>query len=247
MRRSDGIKEIGAAMAVAMRAIKPAKLDAKNPMFGSSYSTLGSVWDAIGDAINAAGLVVTQAAEPISAGVPKFDEDGDRCGVQERDVVSVVTLIMHPASGEWIESTTNVTPLPQVIDKGSKEKAVTPQSAGSAITYARRYALSALFNVCPEDDDGHRASSRTARTEPDSNGQEDLGTFEDVILDVLQRKTTGGHTLYTIETFQHGKLGTWSIDVAVAAKAVKGTDEVVIIESEPTKWGPQAKAIARKE
>lgn len=241
MRHSDSIKAIGAAMLEAAKSIKPAKLDAKNPMFGSSYSTLSSVWDAIHDPITAAGLVVTQAAEPKTVGVPVYDADGDRIGHEKADVVEVVTLIIHPESGEWIESETRVTPLPQVIDKGSKERAVTPQSAGSAITYARRYALASLFNVCPEDDDGHKASAPA----PAATYQEDMGTFEDAILDVRQRRAGNG-TIYVIETFQHGKLETWDVNVATSAKAVKGTDEIVLIDSEPTKYGPHAKAITRK-
>jgi hypothetical protein len=34
----------------------------------------------------------------------------------------------------------------------------TPQSVGSAITYARRYALAAMAGVAPEDDDGEQAT-----------------------------------------------------------------------------------------
>jgi hypothetical protein len=51
------------------------------------------------------------------------------------------------------ESITGAYPLP---DKG------TPQSMGSAITYARRYALSAVTGVAPDkDDDGAAASVET--------------------------------------------------------------------------------------
>lgn len=37
-------------------------------------------------------------------------------------------------------------------------------SMGSAITYARRYSLSALVGVCPEDDDGSDAMNATGKT-----------------------------------------------------------------------------------
>jgi hypothetical protein len=37
--------------------------------------------------------------------------------------------------------------------------ATNPQAAGSALTYARRYALSAIMGICPVDDDGNAASA----------------------------------------------------------------------------------------
>ena len=36
-----------------------------------------------------------------------------------------------------------------------------PQAAGSAITYARRYALQAIAGIPSEDDDGNMASKQT--------------------------------------------------------------------------------------
>ena len=35
------------------------------------------------------------------------------------------------------------------------------QAAGSAITYARRYSLCSVIGICPEDDDGAAASSKS--------------------------------------------------------------------------------------
>jgi hypothetical protein len=55
----------------------------------------------------------------------------------------------------------------------------TPQMAGSAITYARRYALCAALGIAPdEDDDGARASQRPAeppeeRPEPPEESEAD--------------------------------------------------------------------------
>jgi hypothetical protein len=37
-----------------------------------------------------------------------------------------------------------------------------PQSYGSCITYARRYAMAAITGVATEDDDGNAATGRTA-------------------------------------------------------------------------------------
>lgn len=59
----------------------------------------------------------------------------------------LVTILMH-TSGEYLQSTVKMTP-----------KDNTPQGQGSAITYMRRYALSAILGIATEeDDDGNSAS-----------------------------------------------------------------------------------------
>lgn len=60
------------------------------------------------------------------------------------------TMLMHK-SGQWIASEYPINP-------GDG----TSQSLGSAITYARRYALFALVGIAPEDDDGNAASGNEA-------------------------------------------------------------------------------------
>ncbi len=60
----------------------------------------------------------------------------------------LTTIIMHD-SGEWIKATANLH-----LAKND------PQGQGSAITYMRRYALSAALGlVTEEDDDGNEASA----------------------------------------------------------------------------------------
>lgn len=63
----------------------------------------------------------------------------------------LTTILMHE-SGEWLEDTYTVAP----VDNR-------PQSVGSAITYARRYALGAILGIATEsDDDGAEASGTVA-------------------------------------------------------------------------------------
>lgn len=80
------------------------------------------------------------------------------------DLVSVVTILMH-ASGQLIESDA----LSLTADH-DPDKRPTPQAVGSAITYARRYSLSAITGMASEsDDDGAAASglrADTAKREP---------------------------------------------------------------------------------
>jgi hypothetical protein len=71
--------------------------------------------------------------------------------VAGEDVV-LVTRLLH-ASGQWIESTFPV----DMFEK--------PQETGSALTYARRYAASALLGIAAEeDDDGKAAQGGTKRS-----------------------------------------------------------------------------------
>lgn len=66
----------------------------------------------------------------------------------------LVTTLLH-SSGQWVASEY---PLPQ---------AARPQELGSALTYAKRYSLSAIVGVAADDDDdaeGARAKDQTSST-----------------------------------------------------------------------------------
>ena len=66
------------------------------------------------------------------------------------DGESLTTIIMHD-SGEWMEASYTM-PVAKIND---------PQAMGSAITYARRYALGAVLGLnIDEDDDGEKAMQR---------------------------------------------------------------------------------------
>lgn len=62
----------------------------------------------------------------------------------------LTTRLMH-SSGEWIESDYPLS----LYDR--------PQEQGSAITYARRYALGTMVGLAPEDDDGAAAQAGEPR------------------------------------------------------------------------------------
>lgn len=69
--------------------------------------------------------------------------------VQMPCIEGLTTMLVH-SSGEWISSTSS-TPVKDSTD---------PQKLGSAITYARRYALGAILSLnIDEDDDGQKASA----------------------------------------------------------------------------------------
>lgn len=144
---SPGIGAIAAALARAQGQMTGAKKDTANPFFGSVYADLASVWDACRAALSANELAVVQLPEASSA------------------VVTVTTVLVH-SSGEWFRSVVKVpvTGTSKKDREGSdlaRPPPITAQSVGSAITYARRYALSAMVGVAPDDDDdGNKASGR---------------------------------------------------------------------------------------
>lgn len=123
MEKSEQINELAAALAKAQGAIKGALKDTANPFFKSKYADLSSVWEACRSQLSANGLSVVQT--------PCQGEGG----------INVETMLMH-CSGQWISS--------QFTMPVAKQDA---QAVGSAITYARRYALAAMIGIAPEDDD----------------------------------------------------------------------------------------------
>ena len=76
------------------------------------------------------------------------------CGLaisQFPDGNALTTIILHADSGEWMESS-YVMPVVKQND---------PQAMGSAMTYARRYALGSILNLnIDDDDDGEKAMGR---------------------------------------------------------------------------------------
>lgn len=80
--------------------------------------------------------------------------DNELAWVQQISDGNVVTKLLH-SSGEWIGSRLRIPPT-----------AANAQAIGSAITYARRYALAALAGVAQTDDDGVLATAKLEEDVP---------------------------------------------------------------------------------
>lgn len=131
MQRSDAINELATALAKAQGLLQSASKDSTNPFFRSNYANLTSVWEACRKPLSDNGLSVIQTLDI-------------------KDGTSVLETTLLHSSGQFITSFLSITPKEQ-----------TPQAIGSAITYARRYALSALIGiVADEDDDAESAMGR---------------------------------------------------------------------------------------
>jgi hypothetical protein len=152
MNRSESIAELAAALAAAQAEMRGASKDASNPMFRSKYASLASIWEAAREPLTSNGLSVVQTPE-----------------ISDFGVCTLTTTLLH-SSGEWISSTMSVPVLPQVVSRGDPP-VQTAQSYGSALTYARRYALAAIAGIAPDDDDDGNAASHPPQATPQSDRQ----------------------------------------------------------------------------
>lgn len=132
MTHSDSLDQLATALASAQADIKGAAKTSQNPYFKSSYADLASVWEAIRGPLTSHGLSIVQAP------------------VVENGLVGVVTMLLH-SSGQWMRFTSQ-----------AEVKDLTAQSVGSAVTYLRRYAVSAMAGTYGDviDDDGEAAQGR---------------------------------------------------------------------------------------
>lgn len=133
---SAEITELARAMLKVQSDLQPALKDRENTFSHSRYATLNSVMEACRDALISNGIWLAQYPVPVEAGH-----------------MGLVTKLTHAESGQW-QSSLMVMPLPKAD----------PQGYGSAMTYSRRYALSALIGiVTEEDDDGVGAGAETVQ------------------------------------------------------------------------------------
>lgn len=145
MNKSESIANLAKALSAAQGSIKAALKDSSNPFFKSKYADLTAVWESCRPVLSANGLAITQSTAFVG------------------ELLVLETMLMH-LSGEWVSSVYPINPAKN-----------DPQGVGSAITYARRYSLSALVGVVADEDDDGNAASKPAVTPPkkaDSKGNE---------------------------------------------------------------------------
>ena len=134
MKTSEQINELAAALAQAQDEFNPVKKSGINPHLKSRYATLDDVLNAVSQALARNGLALVQMLD-----------EGDL----------LTTTLMH-ASGQWIASACAVPSMDG--NRGVNQL----QAFGGALTYMRRYALTALLGVSSDsDDDAISASDET--------------------------------------------------------------------------------------
>jgi len=123
MKTSTTIDKIAPALVATISKISPVKKDGKNPFLKNRYATLDNIIEATKQVLHDNGLCVFQSVT---------DE-------------GIETTIMH-VSGEWVSS--GIAGIPAEQAKGLS----LAQSRGVAITYMKRYQLSAMLGISADDD-----------------------------------------------------------------------------------------------
>lgn len=137
MHRSDSITALATALAKAQAEIKSIAKDRTNPHYKNRYATLDAILDGVRPVLAKHGLSIVQGASDAADGF------------------AVETYLLH-ASGEWV-STVLTMPV-------AKQDA---QGVGSALTYGRRYGVSALLALSTDDDDdGEQAAANKPASKP---------------------------------------------------------------------------------
>lgn len=157
MKHSNELAKVAAALVAAQGEIKSITKDSTNPHFKNKYVSLDALTEAVRPILFKHGLSLIQGAVPTT-------EEGGRL-----TALTVETMLLH-SSGEWISNGITL-PVGTVSIKNKAGEVVgaepTAQTAGGAVTYGRRYGLTALLAITTdEDDDGAKASARA----PAKNG-----------------------------------------------------------------------------
>ena len=127
--KSANIDKIAGALAKAQSEIRGAEKKSVNPFFNSNYADLHTVIQSCMPQLSKNSICVIQGTD-----------------FNRHDGWFVTTMLVH-SSGQWIRSKVKL-PL-------EKKNA---QGVGSAITYGRRYGLSAMVGIAQYDDDAQSIS-----------------------------------------------------------------------------------------
>lgn len=142
--KPPAVETFAEAFLKVQSAIKPAIKDTANGAFkGTKYADLGAVWDAVKGPLHDNGFAIIQS--------PDF----------EGETMWLKTTILH-VSGDKMEGRYPLRPTKN-----------DPQGYGSALTYARRYSISAMLGVIADDDDDGNAAS-APRSAPAPQTQRDV-------------------------------------------------------------------------
>lgn len=123
------------ALLAAQREMPGLQKNAINPHFKSSYISLESLMEQVLPVLHKHGFVLLQSPVALPDNEP-----------------GLMTTLLHVETGEGFGGT-----MPLMVDKQN------PQGQGSAITYARRYALMSLLALVADTDDDANAASTTTR------------------------------------------------------------------------------------
>lgn len=126
---SEDVRELCSALLKAEANFEATGLKGSNPHFKSKYARLEDVRDAVVPALREHGIKLHQ-------GMMNPNTEGGL------DLLE--TRLIHAATGQWMRDI-----------RSAKSEKPGMQGAGSACSYARRYAILTICGIAPsEDDDG---------------------------------------------------------------------------------------------
>jgi hypothetical protein len=142
MFQSECLSKIAPDLVKAQAGINGVAKDGNNPIFRSKYITLDSILLAVRPVLSQCNIFLSQSVQN-----------------HTESEITVRSTLIH-SSGEWIANEVSV-PVNPIINRDGKVQPVDAHRVGSAITYGRRYSLSALLAIgeaSDTDDDGNSAS-----------------------------------------------------------------------------------------
>lgn len=122
MRTSEQIDQLLTAVLTAKGSFGKIKKSKENPHFHFKYAPLEGIMGAIEPALTACDLMIVGGMH------------------EAQDQIMIETRLYHLPSGQWMSSSVGL-PMPP-----------NPQDFGKAVTYVRRYNISALLNLQADDD-----------------------------------------------------------------------------------------------
>lgn len=143
MTTSQETTEIMKAIMNVQQGADPVRKEATGQV-GSrqyKYSNLVDTWETIKDLMKSNNLVVLQSPTTGDAGIGQYFE----------------TLIFHTDSGQWIREQ-----MLMVLQRDD------PQAIGAGITYYRRYMITSMLGLIPDDDNDakdHRLATQEQKAQ----------------------------------------------------------------------------------
>jgi len=145
---STNIESLAGALSKAQLAIENVSKDKQG--YGYKYADLASCLQAIKKPLSDNGLSVSQLV------------------TSDADKQVLVTLLLHE-SGQWLKSMF-------CIENVVMKQCTSPQQIGAGLTYARRYALSAIVGLTQEDDDA-ASVPKSKKDEKTKEKEENIGAL----------------------------------------------------------------------
>ena len=147
--KSNDITELATALAKAQSEIDGARKNTTNDWFKSNYADLHQVIQSSFPQLTKYGLSVIQGSDWINGNI------------------HVTTMLCH-SSGQWVKSSVCM-PLKDNYNA---------QDVGTAVTYGRRYGLSAMVGVAQYDDDAQSISPPKPKAKPKTKKAKPLTTTD---------------------------------------------------------------------